>query len=227
MGAENESDTENQGEQESILDEAARGGAGDESNDDGDNGDDEETSGSIDTDALVAQVTQQVTEALADRFDSVADRRVNALLKEIRKSAGSQEESKDEGEQPQSGGVDRSLLRNSKAAFREYLTDELTFVGAPERELAMSLGDQLMTQAILSGDDDDDVIGRQAARAVVDQVRRVRTFYEGQITAVLRKRGVLVETEKDQPANGGTGVGATSEFEKGAALAAARFGKKE
>lgn len=177
-----------------------------------------ETPPAVDTDAIVTALEEK----LGARFDAIADKRVNAILKEVRKQkppAGTD----DQGGSP--NGEPAPDARVARLAFREYVTDDLTFLAADERQFAMSFGAGLLAQNLKPGSDEDEV-GRLVAVEVASQVKALRKFYEKRTIAGLKKRGALKETP-GQPGKTPPNVGGASEFEKGKALAESMYGTPE
>lgn len=187
----------------------------DDDDDDDDDGDDGGTGSDDDVDTIVAKAVAQATKKLEKQFDSIADRRVNAILKEIRKGSGKGKGS--DGDGASRGGEDDDLHREARIGLREYLNDEIRFLSADERKLAMSLGQMEIAQA--SGDDADQ-IAAAAASSVAGQIRSLRKMYEQRTVKALKKRGALKE-RPGQPGKGGDGVGRESELAKGAEKAKA------
>ena len=167
----------------------------------------------VDVDGIVAQIEQR----LADRFDAVADRRVNAILKELRKQQPKKEE-------PVPTATEQSVdVRAARLTFKEYASDEVQFIGAEERKFAMDFGAALIgAKAAVS--DDEEVLGREVADEVAAKVREMRSYYEKRTLDALRRRGALKAPE-GQPTPGPSNVGGSSDFAKGAALAESMFGK--
>ncbi len=167
----------------------------------------------VDVDGIVAQIEQR----LADRFDAVADRRVNAILKELRKQQPKKEE-------PVPTATEQSVdVRAARLTFKEYVSDEVQFIGAEERKFAMDFGAALIgAKAAVS--DDEEVLGREVADEVAAKVREMRSYYEKRTLDALRRRGALKQQE-GQPPKGPSSVGGSSEFAKGAALAEQMFTK--
>ena len=186
----------------------------DESQDESEDGDRQEESqdSGVDVDSIVAAIEQR----LGERFDAVADRRVNAILKELRKQ---QPEKKEEPVQTQQT-VD---VRAARLTFKEYLGDEVSFIGAEERKFAMDLGSALIGAKAASFDDEE-LLGREVADEVASKVKELRSYYEKRTLDALRRRGALKQQE-GQPPKGPSSVGGSSEFAKGAALAEQMFTK--
>lgn len=216
QGAGTDDGTDIDDQNEDDLDIESLLGDGDESDEGDQDGEDEDGAAApADVDAIVSAIEER----LAARFDAVADRRVNALLKEIRKQApaGGKESQDSGGQQPAaSAGGD---VRAARAAAREYLTDEVKFRGAEERAFAMDLVSTLV--AGRAGDiEDEDVVGREIASEVASRVTALRQMYERQTVRALKKKGALVERPGQPTRQGGNGTSQTSELSKGAEIAA-------
>lgn len=172
--------------------------------------DEDDGDGEVSLDDIVARLEAQ----LAERFDSIADRRVNALLKEIRKQQNPGEEP------PAASRSESSDVRLARLAGREYLSDEIDkFVSADERKLAMDLLSLEIEAAVARGDDDEDEIGRAAADKVAERIRGARKMYETKTRTDLQRRGAL-RPKDGQARKAGSGTSQQSEYAKGAAIAA-------
>lgn len=192
----------------------------DEDDDDEDDDDDAGTGGAgdggVDPDDIVARLEQR----LASRFDAVADRRVNAILNEMR---GRKQGKGSTG--PVTGVTEPSVdVRAARLTFKEYLTDDLQFIGPEERKMAMDMGSALIAQRATSYDDEE-LLGRAVADDVAKQVKAIRKFYEAKTLDALRRRGALKKGDGQPPA-GPPQIGNQSDWAKGAALAGEMFGKK-
>lgn len=185
----------------------------------------------VDVDKLTADVEAR----LDKRLESLFDRRINAVLKEIRKgnapaSDGKGDAPKDDQQAPRTAAADQSLPRAARLAYREYVADEIRFISTEERSHATELANAMIGDLARRDElDDEDRAGRQVATQVAKQIKSLRAHYEARTTAALRKRGLLTgEVRQGQPVPGGSGPGGTggvggmSEFEKGAALAKER-----
>jgi hypothetical protein len=183
--------------------------------------------GQVDVNSIVSQVTT----ALESRFDSIADRRVNAILREIRGGGGQQQGGQQQqgggsgdgggGQQQQQQAQQQPTLdvRGARLSYREYIGDQITFISAEERAHAADLGAAMIAQRATEGATDDERVGREVAAAVAKQVKGLREHYETRVVAALKKRGALVEGKEGQTPRGPAGVGAQSEYDKGVAIA--------
>lgn len=215
-GTEDELSEEDELEEESDESEDEDEDDGEDDEDEGEGSDDEDE---WDLDSIVGAVVDR----LGDRFDSIADRRVNALLKEIRKQGG--EDDPPPKKKRSSAGTETSsdpgLVRAARLAAREYLTDEIeSFVSADERKLAMDLVSIEIDAAAGRGDlDDEDEVGREVAGRVAKRIKDARKMYEGSTKQGLKRRGAL-KGRPGQPKKGGQKATAASELQKGADIAA-------
>lgn len=209
-----ENDTQQtEGEAEGLLDSLTEEDSSNEEQEE--QGQDNEQSESVDVDSILEALEKR----LGDRFDAVADRRVNAILKEVRKQQGEQRK-----EPPVQTQTDQSVdVRAARLTFKEYLSDEVTFIGSEERKFAMDLGAALIG-ARAATSDDEEVLGREVAETVAGQVKNLRSYYEARTLDALRRRGALKEKDGQPPKSPGL-VGGSSEFAKGAALAQEMYKK--
>ncbi len=162
-------------------------------------------------------VTQAVGR-LETQFNSIADRRINALLNEIRgQNQGQQQGQGQQGQQQQAGqqgqqqgdwrdqqgryaaAPDPAVTREARMAFREYVGGRMQFVSAVEREMVMEWGGSVVQTRVTPGADAD-AVGRDVAIAVAQRATELRRHYEEQVMAALRARGVDVT-------GGGRGAG--------------------
>ena len=192
---------------ESLTDEGQ--GSQSDSQDADDDNDQGSSESSADVDAIVAKIEER----LGERFDAVADRRVNAILKEVRKR-----NPKSEAEKPVPAAVDSGVdVRAARLTFKEYLSDDVQFIGSEERKFAMDLGAALIGARARDADDEEQ-LGREVADEVAGQVKGLRQYYEARTLDALRRRGAL-KSQGGQPPKGPGSVGGQSEWAKGAALA--------
>lgn len=224
-----------------LLDEEAdQGGDGGDGGDGGSDGGDGGQETQPDA-ALVAAIVGQVTTALEARFDAIADRRVNAIVKEVRKQGGTQTPpaGQQQQEQPPASGIDQGVLRGARLAYREYVGSEIKFLGNEERDFAADLAARILQERVAAAgsDADEDRIGRDVARDVGKQVKDLRKFYEGRTVAALKRKGLLPEEagsttttpqagKTGQPPKGTTKPGDQSGFSAGAAKAQQMFANR-
>lgn len=199
-----------------LDDEADNGGddGGDDGSDDG--------SGGVDVDEIVAQVTK----ALEAKFDSIADRRVNAIVKEVRKQQkpAGEEDKKDDSEK--SSGPSDADVREARLAYREYVGDSgVKFLGDVERNHAMTLAKGMIPGLLAQGLDPDEA-GRKAADDVASTIKSLRKHYESKTLAALKRQGQIADDTSGtgQAVRTGTGKpGADSMLKKGQSKAAEMF----
>lgn len=174
-------------------------------------------------------------EALLAKVESRIDRRLNAVLREIRKPAtkapargtGAPAARSSRQQQEPEPEVPEADVRGARLAFRDELA-ETKFISPVERRFALDLGQTLIRARALDGFADEDVVGREVAEQVAKTVKDLRTHYEKQVKAALRRRGLLPEQKDGQSPGGGTGGGtaaADSELAKGKELAAQRHAR--
>jgi hypothetical protein len=142
---------------------------------------------------------------------SEIDRRINQLTKR-RQPAGSQAPT----------GPDAGDIRDARAVARETIGDSGLRMSQEERELLAAY----LPGAIRAGlerDPDPDSVGVHVAAQFAEQLRKLRTSYQGRILAQLEQRGVLDRSKlRPGPAQGNQGGQArqlASQWETGAAKA--------
>lgn len=161
---------------------------------------------------------------LLAKVESRIDRRLNAVLREIRKGQGgspAQRQKQADGGQQTGSGVD---LRSARLAYREYVGDAVKFVSTVERQAAAKLANGLIAEKIASGEDDEDVIGAEVAETVAETILGLRKHYEERSRAGLRRQGALPDPKRGQGGNEGKGTASklSGELKRGAELAASR-----
>lgn len=202
-------------------------GGGDDGGDGGDGGGSDDR---LDEDQVLARLEQR----LGERFDAIADRRINSLLDRMERQGRSRRGRDDRGRGDDRGGdgdrgrqQDRTPVadvRAARSAFREYVGDSgLRFIDPEERQLAMDLGAALIGARAVDGFDDEDAVGREVADKVVKQVQALRKLYQRKTREELKRRGVLADDGKGQHQRGPRSAGAASEYEKGAQQAKEMF----
>lgn len=181
----------------------------------------------------IAAITASVTAALEARFDSIADRRVNALLKAQNRNTGQQQQGQGgqqqgQGQQqqqaPEHDGPNVADVREARAEYREAVSDEITFLGTQERSVAADLAASLIQMRLASGEDPTQA-GLGAARDVAVKVKALRKHYEDRTIAALRRKGLLAADGRGdgQIVKGDPNPGSASGFKAGADKAAAMF----
>lgn len=163
---------------------------------------DEDSEGDGDGNQHGGQGPQAPGYATVKDVESAIDRRINAVLKEIRKGREQNGSSGQEGQQqagahqerqpqPQTPtGPSRGDVRDARSSYREYVADEIEFIGNVERDTARTMADSAIQALLARGEDPDDV-GRTVASEVAKQIRSLREFYEGRMVSELRRKGLL------------------------------------
>lgn len=173
---------------------------------------------------LVAQIVEQVGE----QTSSLIDRRINGLMKTLRDDYGLKKDAPKSPEQPTNQFDDRILKRLRKAAVAEAIglasfPDEET--RAVARRKALRLADSLPVDP----NEDDYSFAEGVVKEVSDELTALRTLYEEQTRADLKRRGLLSDESEEssggQPPKkpGKSGPDPEKEFKTGAAKAAAMF----
>lgn len=211
----NDSDSEDEDLVEELEEDEATDDDQDEDVDgaDGD-GTDEDDEKSFDEDAFMAKVESRI------------DRRLNAVLREVRKmQQGQPQQQRQSGKQQQQPQVSVDA-RGAMAAYRDYVGDELRFSGREEREAATRMAKGLIAQRFADGETDEDEIGSQVAKDVAATINGLRKQADTRVKATLKRQGLLVEQPGQAGVQGkGKVPGVQSELRKGAALAAARHNR--
>ncbi|MFE2751570.1 hypothetical protein ACFXGA_06155 [Actinosynnema sp. NPDC059335] len=144
----------------------------------------------------------------------IADRTVNAVLREIRgarrqgdrgnqRGGRDQRRDRDDDRGAADSGPDPADLREARLAFREYLGDQYRPGTPTEREIAAELGGALIREHLVTGGGDPDRAARTAADTVANRLRAHRRAIERQTVAALRKRGALRDDYGSGSQNGG------------------------
>lgn len=197
---------------------------GDESDDDEDEDDEDDNDGS--PSAIAAAVANAIMPQIDAKIESTMDRRINAVLKEVR-GGKPPKGSAGKSNTNQSGGSEVVDVRGARLAFREALSGE-DFVSPEERKFANSLGRTLISAKAPAGITDEDEFGEQIANEVMAQVKSLRTLYVNQTKAALRRSGALAAPEKQGPKTNRTkGAAQVAGFATGAELASRRHGVKK
>lgn len=211
------------------------GGDGDEDlDDDGDDDSDEDDSDGDDDegdesgDDATDEIVNRVVERLESQFNSIADRRVNALLREIRDDGDDDEEDDRRSRRkskPRRSSSDSGDMREARIAGREYLTDAVkTFLSSDEREIAMDLLKAKVIGHVSSGMDPDEA-GQRAAEEVARKVKTMRKTYEEATKKRLRRSGALKD-RPGQPASSGGKRSPSSAWDTGADKAKKMYGDR-
>jgi hypothetical protein len=174
----------------------------DDGTDDGDDADqaDQDDFDDADDDQDEPPLTRADLEREAQR---IADRTVNAVLREIRgarprsgdrdgqRGGRGQRRDRDDDNRDMRGGPDPADVREARLAFREYLGDQYRPTIPTEREIAAELGGALIREQLATDAGDPDRAARTAADTVATRLRKYRRAIERQTVAALRKRGAL------------------------------------
>ena len=183
---------------------------------------------------------EQIADLVARTVESTFDRRINQSQRVQQRlnggqggnegdqqgqgGNGGQEQQQQSGSgqrQQTSGGVDPADLREARSSYREFVGDHIQFLGAEEREHALTLAGHLLTGRLTRGESADEA-GRQVARDVATQIKGLRSVYEERTVSALRRKGLLKEPAGgpgQQPPNGGQAPGGASQFQNGASKA--------
>ena len=189
--------------------------------DDADDLDDGED-GDLDDDDPMDEVVDEVSRRLEGKIASMFDRRVNAVLKEIR-GHGRGGNKRTERHRDRDDRTSTSDVRGARLAFREELSDQVRFISAEERRFAQDLGRSLIEARALTGFEDEDEVGREVADEVAERVVAMRRHYQQRTRQALVKRGLLEDKTTGSPAPGrGKKKSIESEYKDGASLAARR-----
>ena len=213
----------------SLLEDAAAQQADQQGSDQGDGAGSGDAGGAGPGVVDVAAITAQITKALEAQFDSIADRRVNALLKAQKKAdaAGSGGAGTGGSQPPEHEGPNVTDVREARAEYREAVADEIAFLGVEERSLASDLSLTLI-HARLTADEDPATAGIAVARDVAARIKALRKHYEDATVAQLRRKGLLAPDGRGdgQVLPGSTNPGGESGFKAGADKAAAMFASR-
>lgn len=169
-----------------LLDGEAEGENTDDDGGDDDGDDDEGSNGSS---ALTA-------EAIADIVERAIDRRL---------STPKQRRGRDNGDRSERGGngsrsadrIDAYDVREARSTYREYIADEVKFLGPAERDHALALANEHISTALTRGEDPVRA-GREAARVTAKSIKSLRSLYESRTVKALRSKGLIVERDSSQ-----------------------------
>lgn len=203
-------------------------------------------------------MTPEIQSVIAAEANRIADRRINQITQGRGQQGGGDQnggqgnqgggQQQDHGSGQQTGGqqdrgnsgsrqgVESGALREARLVFREYVSDEITFLGNEERDLGRQIASSTLPTLLAQGMDVDEA-GRQAARLVGETLRTARTFYQGQTIRALQSRGALPQDFTVQPPQAGQQGGGAGGYrpggqtatqgqqgwDRGAAVAAALF----
>lgn len=170
-----------------LLDDEAEG---ENTDDDGDDDGDDDEGGNGGSSALTA-------EAIADIVERAIDRRL---------STPKQRRGRDNGDRSERGGsngsrsadrIDAYDVREARSTYREYIADEVKFLGPAERDHALALANEHISTALTRGEDPVRA-GREAARATAKSIKSLRSLYENRTVKALRSKGLIVEQDSSQ-----------------------------
>lgn len=196
----------------------------------------------------------QAIQGLEQRMTAEIDRRINGVAQTLRREipgGGQQQGNGGQGQpqqqwggggnggqqppqqgQPQQQEQQRPVftsadLQEARSTYRDFIGDEVQFLGAAERDLAATIAIGLIQTGLIDGQRPDQ-LGRDVAAKVAEQVKAARGLYETKTIEGLRVQGLLKDgvqpQQQGQPLPGGqNGPGAQSGFAAGAAKAAALF----
>lgn len=171
--------------------------------DDEDDDDDDAGSGTGDG-SIADQINAAIVAALpqiSQQFQSEMDRRINSALNKGRKPAPKDDD--DNGQQTAPGQTaPKADVRGARLAFREILPDSIKLLGDEERALANDFGQNLIRARALQGFDDEEQVGREAAVATAEFLKKARTFYSNRTKRVLEKSGALAAQGGGQSPHG-------------------------
>jgi hypothetical protein len=146
-----------------------------------------------DVDALVAVLVPALEKQFAERFDAIADKRINGLgLRKQRTAAPARQPTTSQASADAARERLDSTLREARLTYREYVGDEIKFGSSTERSFAADLANGLLYQRISEGDSAEEA-GREVAQDVAKRVKQLREGYQTQMLANLKTRGVLNE----------------------------------
>lgn len=157
-------------------------------------------------------------EDVARIVESALDRRINAVLKDRRRQT-----TQTPAQPSRPTGPSESDVREARSVFREYVGDEIRFLGNAERDLASQIAGGMIRDRLAQGGVDPEHVGAEVARDVAKQVKALRKHYEDRTVAALRRSGQITATAPGQPLKGPTTPNAESGFKAGAAKAAELF----
>lgn len=181
----------------------------------------EQETAPLDQKALVTEIVTQVTTATSSEID----RRINALMKTLtgeyglKKAAGAPEST------PKPDTDDRLLKRLRRSAVSETVTNA-KLPDEESRSMVRKLALRLADSMPLDSDEDDYQFAERIVKEVTDEVVGMKSAYEKQVLADLKKRGLLTEEDGggQPPKTRGKHISdPTKEFEAGAEKAKSMF----
>jgi len=185
--------------------------------DGGDDGDDDD--GDDDKGEKVTLSKAALTKLITDEANKVADRRINqALEKRDRKTREDKRRSSSRGSGTgRDAGPSPADLREARLVYRDFIGDEIKFVGNEERSYAADLAAALLRDKLAEGADIEDA-GQAVARDVATRVVALRKTYQQATIRTLQRTGALAKDFKagTQPKRGPATRGVTADFKSGA-----------
>lgn len=161
--------------------------------------------------AMQALITREANRIADQRINQVLQRQGGQRGGQRRQQAQQQPQQQqqqqgqqEQQQQPQAGSpaVSPGDLREARLVYREYVTDQIRFVGDEERAFAADLATSMIPGLLEKGLDIEDA-GRQVAQEVAARVKKTRTFYQQQTIKALQQRGALPEDYRPgQPPKG-------------------------
>jgi hypothetical protein len=152
----------------------------------------EELIGGLET-RIVERLEGTLSQRLESRFDSIADRRVNALLNEIRKP----KESEGQPPPPMLASNDRVRRATLKSAIQsELVMRDLT---NDERRIAQEMAFSTADYRVLGDGEDEFVLAKSIVDGAVKTLHGARDTYQEQLRDELKSRGVPMDDEEKQP----------------------------
>jgi hypothetical protein len=181
----------------------------DEQDDDGDEqGDEQQDDG--------GRTVVMTPEQIADLVERAIDRRINERLqRRMARQSGGVGMQQGTGQaaptgqaQQTSPTLDRTALREARAAYRDVIGEQMRFIGPDEREAARKVAEGLIATRLGTVEDPYD-LGEQVAREVAEMMTGLREFYKQKTVGALRRKGVLPE-QQGQPSRGAPKTSASS-----------------
>jgi hypothetical protein len=148
--------------------------------------------------------------ALQQQFASELDRRINQVVSTLRREMAPQPDPQvapPPAPQPAApvapaqvgqSGPSPLDLQEARSVYRDFVGDQVTFLGPQEREFAQALASAEIASRIAAGERPESA-GREAAGKVAGTVRELRDMYEKATVEALRKRGQLLQAAGGAP----------------------------
>lgn len=171
----------------------------------------------------------ELLERLVDRLDKAVEDRVGSALRGIRRDVRRLQRGNstdDRGRKPRrdreddrADRVPEADIRGARMAAKEYLSDEIEFLNADERALAMDMVRGEIAELATEGFDDEDEVGQEVARKVARRVKQTRKLYESSVVKRARRRGTASD-RGGQPLRGSKRTTPATQWKEGEKLAA-------